>query len=97
MCIWREVLSQFLVSHLSALFWSVTFFLNLIHPLFKMKFSSFAAIVVVVLPTLVQAQLSGTVGPLTSTASKRTKVNKPHDESKLMAAWCNIEKLCYIV
>jgi len=39
-----------------------------------MKFTSFASVAALVLPTLVQAQLSGTVGPTTTTASKRTKV-----------------------
>ncbi|RAL67066.1 hypothetical protein DID88_007846 [Monilinia fructigena] len=39
-----------------------------------MKFSSLSALAAVVLPTLVSAQLTGKVGPLTSRASKATKV-----------------------
>lgn len=41
-----------------------------------MQFSSFATIAAFVLPTLVQAQLSGGVGPLTTAAEKSaTKVS----------------------
>lgn len=39
-----------------------------------MKFSTLSALAAVVLPAVVSAQLTGKVGPLTSRASKATKV-----------------------